>query len=117
MSISNSIGSNTFDILVCLGVPWLIQGSLLAVSAASGSGGSSSESFIRINSGGLEYSAMFLGVSLVGLYGMLAFNNFYLDRKVGIAALTLYGVFLIVASMLELNVFFPLNPPTCPVYS
>ncbi len=25
MAISNSIGSNTFDILLCLGVPWLIK--------------------------------------------------------------------------------------------
>ena len=25
MAISNSIGSNTFDILLCLGIPWLIK--------------------------------------------------------------------------------------------
>lgn len=25
MGISNSIGSNTFDILLCLGVPWLVK--------------------------------------------------------------------------------------------
>lgn len=25
MGISNSIGSNTFDILLCLGLPWLIK--------------------------------------------------------------------------------------------
>lgn len=28
MGISNSIGSNTFDILLCLGLPWLIKASL-----------------------------------------------------------------------------------------
>ena len=27
MAVSNSIGSNTFDILLCLGLPWLIQAS------------------------------------------------------------------------------------------
>jgi Ca2+/Na+ antiporter len=25
MAVSNSIGSNTFDILVCLGLPWIIK--------------------------------------------------------------------------------------------
>lgn len=25
MGISNSIGSNTFDVLLCLGIPWLIK--------------------------------------------------------------------------------------------
>lgn len=25
MAVSNSIGSNTFDILLCLGLPWLIK--------------------------------------------------------------------------------------------
>lgn len=28
MGISNSIGSNTFDILLCLGLPWLIKAAL-----------------------------------------------------------------------------------------
>ena len=25
MAVSNSIGSNTFDILLCLGLPWLVK--------------------------------------------------------------------------------------------
>lgn len=29
MGISNSIGSNTFDILLCLGLPWLIKAALI----------------------------------------------------------------------------------------
>lgn len=34
MGISNSIGSNTFDILLCLGLPWLIK--TLIVPSSSG---------------------------------------------------------------------------------
>ena len=34
MGISNSIGSNTFDILLCLGLPWLIK--VLAFPTISG---------------------------------------------------------------------------------
>lgn len=30
MAVSNAVGSNVFDILVCLGLPWLIQTTILA---------------------------------------------------------------------------------------
>jgi Ca2+/Na+ antiporter len=29
MAVTNSIGSNTFDILICLGVPWLLKATLM----------------------------------------------------------------------------------------
>lgn len=108
MSISNSIGSNTFDILMCLGLPWLIQCSLIASDPV--------KNYIQINSGGLEYSAMILMISLLLLYGTLAVNKFYLDWKVGAAALSMYGAFLIFASLMELNVFATVNLPTCQIF-
>ncbi|OXA58755.1 Sodium/potassium/calcium exchanger 3 [Folsomia candida] len=108
MSISNSIGSNTFDILVCLGLPWLIKGSLIASDPV--------QNYIQINSGGLEYSAMILMVSLILLYGTLAVNKFYLDKKVGFAALAMYAAFLVFASLLEMNVFVTVNLPTCEIF-
>ncbi|ODM89159.1 Sodium/potassium/calcium exchanger 4, partial [Orchesella cincta] len=83
MSISNSIGSNTFDILICLGLPWLIKGSIIASEPVN---------YIQINSGGLEYSAITLLVTLAMLYAIFACNHFYLDRKVGVTALLLYCV-------------------------
>ncbi len=53
--------------------------------------------------------------SLILLYGTLALNKFYLDKKVGIAALVLYGGFLIFASLTEMNVFAMVNLPTCEI--
>lgn len=29
MAVSNAVGSNVFDILICLGLPWLIQTTML----------------------------------------------------------------------------------------
>lgn len=104
MSISNSIGSNTFDILVCLGLPWLIRASMISSDPVN---------YIKINSGGLEYSTMTLLLSLVLLYAILACNRFYLDKKVGFISLILYCCFLVFASMFEMNVFFTVNLPTC----
>jgi sodium/potassium/calcium exchanger 3 len=105
MAVSNSIGSNTFDVLMCLGIPWLIRGSMLV--------GDPNEDYIQINSHGLEYSTMMLITSLAVLYVILALNKFRLDRMVGYLSLLLYATFLIFASMFELNVFFTVNLPTC----
>ncbi|XP_018354796.1 PREDICTED: sodium/potassium/calcium exchanger 3 isoform X1 [Trachymyrmex septentrionalis] len=105
MGISNSIGSNTFDILLCLGLPWLIKSSFSPTQPG--------RHYISINSGGLEYSAISLLSTLMLLYIAFASNKFQLDTKVGRACLCMYAVFLILASLIELNVFFMVNLPTC----
>ncbi|XP_063223357.1 sodium/potassium/calcium exchanger 4 isoform X1 [Bacillus rossius redtenbacheri] len=105
MGISNSIGSNTFDILLCLGLPWLIKASFLPTTEG--------QHFVGINSRGLEYSAISLLSTLMLLYATFSCNRFSLDRKVGHACLLMYGCFLVLASLIELNVFFKVNPPTC----
>ncbi|ODM95875.1 Sodium/potassium/calcium exchanger 5 [Orchesella cincta] len=104
MSISNSLGSNIFNILICLGLPWLIRSSMIAGDA---------KNYIQINSGGLEYSVASLLLAVFLLYVILAANRFYLDRKVGLIALILYCIFILFASLFELNVFFIVNLPIC----
>ncbi|XP_065221545.1 sodium/potassium/calcium exchanger 3 isoform X2 [Planococcus citri] len=102
MGISNSLGSNTFDILLCLGLPWLIK------TASPG------PHVVSINSRGLEYSAISLLSTLLLLYCAFAVNKFKLDKKVGYACLLMYIIFLVLATLIELNVFFEVNLPTCP---
>ncbi|XP_055698635.1 sodium/potassium/calcium exchanger 3-like isoform X2 [Phlebotomus papatasi] len=105
MGISNSIGSNTFDIMLCLGLPWLIKS--LAFPATPG------EHWVSLKSSGMTYSATLLLSALVGLYVSLLINKFKLDWKVGATCTFFYLFFLIISSMLELNFFFPVNLPTC----
>ncbi|XP_055536308.1 sodium/potassium/calcium exchanger 3-like [Wyeomyia smithii] len=105
MGISNSIGSNTFDILLCLGLPWLIKS--LAFPAVPGN------QWVALNSTGLTYSAISLLSTLCGLYIAFWFNRFKLDWKVGLTCLSMYVAFLTVSSLIELNVFFQVNLPTC----
>lgn len=105
MGISNSIGSNVFDILLCLGLPWLIKSTLFPTVAG--------QHFVQINSEGLIYSSVSLMSTLILLYGALSCNQFKLDKKVGLICLGMYGVFLAFASIIELNVFFTVNLPTC----
>ncbi|KAL7300989.1 hypothetical protein TKK_0006266 [Trichogramma kaykai] len=105
MGISNSIGSNVFDVLLCLGLPWFIKSCFFPTRAG--------EHFVQINSDGLIYSSISLMSTLVLLYLALGCNRFKLDRKVGIICLCMYSVFLVFASLIELNVFFVATKPTC----
>ncbi|XP_046421271.1 sodium/potassium/calcium exchanger 4-like isoform X1 [Neodiprion fabricii] len=105
MGISNSIGSNIFDVLLCLGLPWFVKAAFLPQFPG--------ENFVKINSEGLVYSSVSLLSTLVILYGAFICNKFKLDRKVGIYCLVMYAAFLILASLIELNIFFPVNLPTC----
>ncbi|XP_068619547.1 sodium/potassium/calcium exchanger 5-like [Battus philenor] len=106
MGISNSIGSNTFDILLCLGLPWLIKSLFYPSMPGNHS--------IKINSGGLSYSAISLLSTLFILYASLALNKFILDWKIGVTCALVYAGFLLMASLVELNVLFVVNLPICP---
>lgn len=106
MGISNSIGSNTFDILLCLGLPWLIKS--LAYPTVPGN------HWVEINSSGLSYSAISLLSTLFALYGCLVFNKFQLDWRIGIICAVIYVGYLVLATLIELNIFFVVNLPICP---
>ncbi|KYM88632.1 Sodium/potassium/calcium exchanger 5 [Atta colombica] len=105
MGISNSIGSNIFDVLLCLGLPWFVKATLLPKVPG--------QYYIQINSQGLVYSSVSLFSTLIMLYGALFINKFTLSRTVGITCLVMYAIFLIFASVVELNTFFVVNLPVC----
>ncbi|XP_053595755.1 sodium/potassium/calcium exchanger 3-like [Microplitis demolitor] len=105
MGISNSIGSNVFDILLCLGLPWFIKATFIPKNPGL--------HYVQINSEGLVYSSISLFSTLILLYVAFACNKFRLDRKVGFTCLFMYGCFLVIAALTELNVFFNVNLPTC----
>ncbi|XP_056284786.1 sodium/potassium/calcium exchanger 4 isoform X3 [Pseudoliparis swirei] len=102
MAVSNTIGSNVFDILVGLGVPWAIQ--TICVSYGSE---------VMINSRGLVYSVVLLlgsvGLTVLGIH----LNKWRLDVKLGIYVLVLYAIFLCISVMIEYNVFTFVNLPMC----
>ena len=108
MAVSNSIGSNTFDILVCLGIPWMIKALLRAASY-----GEQSEWFVQVNSEGLAYTVISLLASLCVLYCIMLASRFILSRTVAFVCLIIYAVFLTISLLFELNVFFVVNKPMC----
>ncbi|XP_055388382.1 sodium/potassium/calcium exchanger 3-like [Condylostylus longicornis] len=105
MGISNSIGSNTFGILIGLGLPWFVKSYFIPTVP--------NENWIIMNSSTLTYSAIALLATLLGFYMSFLANKFYLNWKVGICCTIMYVGFIILASMLELNFFSNVNLPVC----
>ncbi|KAL6440980.1 hypothetical protein ACFW04_003393 [Cataglyphis niger] len=101
MAMSNTLGANTLDILLCLGLPWMVKIF-------------KDKKDIRIISDALRYSVLSIIVCVIAFYTVTAFCKFCLNKKVGIICLILYTIFLVFALLFELNVFFPVNLPMCP---
>lgn len=103
MAVSNSIGSNVFDILVCLGLPWLLH------TAAVNAGDT-----LFIASSGLIYSSMTLLGTVVFLLVALTINSWKLNKPIGVVFMVVYVFVIALTCLYELNVFGDLNPPSCP---
>ncbi|XP_062037298.1 sodium/potassium/calcium exchanger 4 isoform X1 [Lepus europaeus] len=102
MAVSNTIGSNVFDILVGLGIPWGLQTMVINYGST-----------VKINSRGLVYSVVLLLGSVALTVLGIHLNKWRLDRKLGIYVLVLYAVFLCFSIMIEFNVFTFVNLPMC----
>ncbi|KAG5853126.1 sodium/potassium/calcium exchanger 3 [Anguilla anguilla] len=84
MAVSNSIGSNIFDILLGLGFPWALR--TLVVDYGS---------VVFINSRGLVYSVILLLASVTLTVLSVHLNHWKLDRRLGLCLIFLYSIFVL----------------------
>ncbi|KAL6117563.1 uncharacterized protein ACO6RY_15320 [Pungitius sinensis] len=84
MAVSNSIGSNIFDVLLGLGFPWALR--TLIVSYGS---------VVTINSKGLVYSVILLLASVILTVVCVHLNSWRLDRRLGLCLILFYAIFLL----------------------
>lgn len=96
MGVSNSLGANTMNILLSLGMPWFFK---------TISKGANSSAFIEIQSGSIEYTILALVAVAIALYFTLYFNKFRLSKSIGIILLCIYLGCVVLAILSEL-VFF-----------
>lgn len=102
MAISNSIGSNVFDVLICLGLPWFLEAVVLRPGTS-----------IQVYSGGIVYSALLLLSSIVLLLVCFVLNKWKLDKKFGIVMIVLWVVVTVISCLFEYDVFGKFSIPNC----
>ena len=103
MAVSNSIGSNVFDILVCLGLPWLLNTAIVENGAP-----------LKISSGGIAYSALILLSTVVFMLVAINLAKWKLNKPFGFLCMFAYVVVIALSCLFELNVFGEFVDPSCP---
>jgi solute carrier family 24 (sodium/potassium/calcium exchanger), member 4 len=101
MAISNSVGSNVFDILVCLGLPWLIQALM------------NPQKNVIVYSKGIFYAAAILFISIFLIIISFIINKWRLTKKFGFLMLTYWIGVTIMACLVEYDVFGKVSIPFC----
>lgn len=102
MAVSNSIGSNVFDILLGLALPWFIQTAMVEPG-----------SYVHINSNGMVYSILLLFLTVIVTVVAIQQSHWTLNRYVGLVCLTTYVLYLLLSVMIECNVLGFVNLPMC----
>ncbi|XP_066274995.1 probable sodium/potassium/calcium exchanger CG1090 [Branchiostoma lanceolatum] len=100
MAVSNSLGSNIFNILVCLGLPWLFKSA----------GGFA----VHIYSESIIYSTITLISTVFFLLVDVHLNGWKLTKSLGVTCLFAYVFALTLAIIYELSIFTS-HMPICPL--
>jgi Ca2+/Na+ antiporter len=84
MAVSNAVGSNIFDIMICLGMVWLIM--IYALGEP-----------IPISTENLNSSIVLLLATVAALFVLLVLQKWKIGRKSGLILIGIYGIYLIAA--------------------
>jgi Ca2+/Na+ antiporter len=91
MAIANTIGSNIFDVLMCLGLPWLLK-SAISKGAA-----------VEIKSRGLIYSTITVLGSVILLVVAIVIARCRLDKKLGAICMMMFVIVITLSCLYETN--------------
>ncbi len=141
MAIAGSIGSNVFDILMGLGIPWLFRNlmrftyqplpspldtapilgeSLVAVLPSSSSNDDSLTNtnanipfYVEIHSRGLVYSTIVLFIALITFLVTFFINRCRLTKFYGVFLIVVWLSVVTLMCLFELNIFGVVHPEPC----
>merc|ERR1719313_3241439 len=77
MAVANAVGSNTFDLLLGLGAPWLLRTYI--------------DGPIEVPTEKLGETIIILSLCLVGYVGIVAMSGWKLSKNAGVAMLVIYA--------------------------
>ncbi|XP_059622452.1 sodium/potassium/calcium exchanger 3-like [Phlebotomus argentipes] len=99
MGVSNALGANSLAILLSLGLPWFIRNTITRQH--------DQDAYINIYSYGIEVTILSLLLAVGVLFLVISLGRYELKRSVGAILLTIYLIFLTLAILIEMDVFFP----------
>ena len=94
MAVSSSIGSNVFDILIGLPVPWLVYNLLNGYS-------------VTISSEGLTIMVLTLFIMVAVVVSLIQVSKWVMTKKLGVYMMILYALFMTESLLLEYNIILP----------
>lgn len=94
MAVSHANGSNMFNILFCLGLPWFLQTALFDAGGV-----------VTVRSQGISFTVTCLFASVVIPFVIVVLNKWYLNKCLGIAFTLLYLVFIVISVLFGMNIF------------
>ena len=100
MAVSNCIGSNVFDVLIGLGLPWLLKTTVYGTS-------------VKIYSGSIHFTVLILLGSMLMLNSVFFVSKWSPRRPSGLALLIIYAGLITLACLFEMNILGKYNLPTC----
>lgn len=87
MALCTALSSSTFDVLICLGIPWFIKAMWFHKANSSAS--------LNIHSRSLDDSAIAVMISTIGFMLLMYGKKFILTKRVRIVVFTIF-VFIII---------------------
>jgi len=98
MAVSSSIGSNIFDILVGLPLPWIIK-----IGIVEGAVNGNANAVVRIGSPFIFWYVLLLLVMVALVILCIMLNKWYLNKWLGVMMSFLYVIFLGIVLPMELT--------------
>jgi len=103
MAVSSSIGSNIFDVLIGLPIPWFLYTAILRPAGAL-----EGPQWVKIDSEALAVMILSLFIMVALVITTIHLSGWILSVKLGIMMMVLYFFFLILSLLLDYKVIFPL---------
>ena len=93
MALSHANGNNVFNILIGLGIPWLLQTSLVDFGG-----------HVTVLSQGTSFSISCLYGIILTPVVILTLSKWYVNRCLGTVFIAIYLVFIVVSVLFEMNI-------------
>lgn len=98
VGVAHSLGAASLAILISLGIPWLIQ----SINKLN-----TSKPYVDVYSNGMNWTVLGLVLVIVTFYICLSSTRFTLKKLTGILLISSYIIFITLAVLIEVDVFFP----------